>query len=133
MGKRKTHIPSGRFKLTATQIIALVFAGIILLGTILLSLPIATKDGQSCGFLSALFTATSATCVTGLTVFDTGSYWSGFGKAVILCMIEIGGLGFMSAVSMILFLFKRKIGLRQRMVMAQAMSLNEMEVCPSRR
>ena len=127
MGKGKKFRPSGKFKLTTMQTIAVVFAGLILLGAFLLTLPISTKSGKPCDFLSALFTATSATCVTGLTMFDTGSYWSGFGKAVILCMIEIGGLGFMSAISVILFLFKRKIGLRQRMVMAQAMSLNEME------
>ncbi len=127
MGKIKRKRLSSRLKLSTTQTIAVVFAAIILVGTILLSLPIATKSGESCGVLSALFTATSATCVTGLTMFDTGSYWSGFGKTVILCMIEIGGLGFMSAASVVLFLFRKKIGLRQRMVMAQAMSLNEME------
>ena len=126
MAKKKMRV-GGRFKMTATQIIAVSFIGIILVGAVLLSLPVATQSGKSCGFFSALFTATSATCVTGLSVFDTGSYWSGFGKVVILCMIELGGLGFMSAVSMILFMFKRKIGLRQRMVMAQAMSLNKMD------
>ncbi len=114
-------------KLSTMQIIAVVFAALIVLGTVLLSLPIATRSGQTCGILPALFTATSATCVTGLTLFDTGSQWSGFGQIVILCLIEVGGLGFMSAASVVLFLFRRKIGLRQRMVMAQAMSLNEMD------
>lgn len=127
MANRKKRNISGKLKLSATQIIAVAFAAIILLGAVLLMLPVSGKSGESCGFLPALFTATSATCVTGLTVFDTGSYWSSFGKGVILCLIEVGGLGFMSVASVVLFLFKRKIGLRQRMVMAQAMSLNEME------
>ena len=115
-----------KLRLSTTQIIALTFAGIILLGTVLLSLPVASRNGESCGFFSALFTATSATCVTGLVLFDTWSQWSGFGQTVILLLIEIGGLGFMSAASLVIFLFRRKVGLKQRMVMAQAMSLNDM-------
>lgn len=114
-------------KLSPTQIIALTFAAIILLGTVLLSLPVASRSGNSCGFRPALFTATSATCVTGLVLFDTWTQWSGFGQAVILCMIEIGGLGFMSAASLVIFLLRRKVGLKQRMLMAQALSVNEME------
>ena len=130
--KQKTRKISYRkikksFRLSPTQIIALVFAGIILLGATLLYLPIASRNGQSCGILPALFTATSATCVTGLSLFDTWTQWSGFGQVVILCMIEIGGLGFMSAASLVVFLFRRKIGLRQKMLIAQALSLNEME------
>ena len=110
-----------------TKTIALVFAGIILLGTMLLTLPIASRNGVSCGFRPALFTATSATCVTGLVLYDTWTQWSGFGQTVIISLIEIGGLGFMSAASMVVFLFRRKVGLRQRMVMAQALSLTDME------
>ena len=113
--------------ISPTRIIALSFAAIILVGTLLLMLPIASRSGQSNGFRTALFTATSATCVTGLVMGDTWSLWSGFGQAVIITMIEIGGLGFMSAASIVLFLFRRKVGLRQRMIMAQALSLNEME------
>ena len=112
---------------SATQIIAVVFAGIIVLGTVLLSLPVASRSGVSCGVLPALFTATSATCVTGLVLFDTWSQWSGFGQAVILLMIEVGGLGFMTAASLVVFLFRKRVGLKQRMVMAQAMSLNDMQ------
>lgn len=114
-------------KLSPTQIIALTFALIILAGTLLLSLPIASRTGQSHGFLSALFTATSATCVTGLIAGDTWTMWSGFGQAVIITLIEIGGLGFMSAASLVVFILRKKIGLKQRMVMAQALSVNEME------
>ena len=113
--------------LSPTQIIAVVFAVIILLGAVLLTLPVASRDGESAGFLPALFTATSATCVTGLVMFDTWTQWSGFGQTVIISLIEIGGLGFMSAASMVFFLLRRKVGLKQRMVMAQALSVQDME------
>ena len=114
-------------RLSPTQTIALVFGVLILLGACLLSLPAASRSGESCGFLKALFTATSATCVTGLVMFDTWTQFSGFGQAVIISLIEIGGLGFMSAAAMVIFLLRRKVGLRQKMVMAQALSLNEMD------
>ena len=114
-------------QLSATKIIALVFAGIILLGSCLLCLPAASRSGVSCGFRPALFTATSATCVTGLVLYDTWSQWSGFGQTVIICLIEIGGLGFMSAATLMLFLLRRKIGLKQRLVMAQALSVSDMD------
>lgn len=116
-----------RFHLRPAQTIALVFAAIILLGTGLLCLPGASRSGVSCGFLPALFTATSATCVTGLVLFDTWTQWSGLGQTVILCMIELGGLGFMAAASSVVFLLRKKVGLRQRMVMAQALSVSDME------
>lgn len=115
-----------RVKLSPTQIIAVAFAAIILSGSLLLTLPVASRDGHSAGFLNALFTSTSATCVTGLVMFDTGSQWSGFGQIVIISLIELGGLGFMSAASMVVFLFRRKVGLRQRMLMAQALSVDDM-------
>lgn len=114
-------------RMRPTQVIALTFAAIIIMGAVLLSLPIASRNGESCGFLPALFTATSATCVTGLVLFDTWTQWSGFGQIVILCMIEIGGLGFMSAASLVVFVLRRKVGLKQRMLMAQALSVSEME------
>lgn len=114
-------------RLSPTQIIALVFAALILLGACLLSLPAASRSGESCGFLKALFTATSATCVTGLVMFDTWSQFNGFGQVVIISLIEIGGLGFMSAAAIVIFLLRKKVGLRQKMVMAQALSLNEMD------
>lgn len=113
--------------ISPTKIIALVFAGIILLGAVLLTLPAASRSGVSCGFRPALFTATSATCVTGLVLYDTFSQWSGFGQIVIISLIEIGGLGFMSAASLVVFLLRRKVGLKQRMVMAQALSVTDME------
>lgn len=114
-------------KLSPAQNIAVVFAVIILVGTLLLSLPAASRDGVSCGFRPALFTATSATCVTGLIMFDTWTQWSGFGQIVILCLIEVGGLGFMTAASFVIFLLRKRVGLRQRMLMAQALSVSDME------
>ena len=113
--------------LSAMKIIAIVFACIILLGAALLTLPAASRSGISCGFRPALFTATSATCVTGLVMFDTWTQWSGFGQVIILSMIQIGGLGFMSVASLVVFTLHRKVGLKQRLVMAQALSLNDME------
>ena len=113
--------------LSPTKIIAVTFLILILTGAFLLTLPAATRDGQGCDFLRALFTATSATCVTGLTPFDTYTQWSGFGQGVLLCLIEVGGLGFMSMATLFVFLLRRRIGLKQRMVMAQALSLNGME------
>lgn len=114
-------------KLSPTQIIALTFAAIIFVGTVLLTLPIASRSGQSAGLRPALFTATSATCVTGLIMGDTWSMWSGFGQVVIITLIEVGGLGFMSMASLVIFALRKRIGLKQRMVMAQALSVNEME------
>ena len=116
-----------RVNLSPTQIIAITFAVIILIGAVLLTLPAASRGGSSCGFLDALFTATSATCVTGLVMFDTWTQWSGFGQTVILALIEVGGLGFMSAASLFVFLLRRRVGLRQRMLMAQALSISDME------
>ena len=122
---RKKQVKSK--SLSPTRIIALTFAAIILVGALLLTLPAASRDGVSCGFRPALFTATSATCVTGLVMYDTWTQWSGFGQIVILSMIEIGGLGFMSAASLVVFLLRRKVGLRQRMLMAQALSMDDMQ------
>ncbi len=124
---RSNRTPGKRVKLSPTQIIAITFAVIILAGTLLLLLPISSRNGQSAGIITSLFTATSATCVTGLVLGDTWTLWSGFGQTVIITLIEIGGLGFMSVASLLIFALRRKIGLKQRMVIAQALSVNEME------
>lgn len=113
-------------RMRPAQIIVLVFLAIILLGAALLTLPAASKSGQPTDFLTALFTATSATCVTGLIVVDTGVYWSAFGKTVILIMIQIGGLGFMTIASIFFFALRQKIGLKQRLVLSQAFSMDDM-------
>ena len=120
MKKRPKH-------LSATKIIALVFAILILCGTFLLMLPVASRSGVGCDFRSALFTATSATCVTGLVMYDTFTQWSGFGQVVIITLIQIGGLGFMSAATLFVFFLRKRIGLKQRLVMAQALSVSDME------
>ena len=109
------------------KLIALIFLGIIAVGAGLLCLPIASRTGQSRGFLDALFTATSATCVTGLIPGDTYTLWSGFGQTVILLLIEIGGLGFMSAAALVIMALRSKVGLKQRMVIAQALSVDDMQ------
>ena len=123
------EIRSLRWKkgLSPAQSIAIVFAALILIGTVLLSLPVASRTGQSHGVLNALFAATSATCVTGLVPGDTYTMWSDFGQIVILVMIELGGLGFMSIASLVILLLRKKVGLRQRMMMAQALSLDDMQ------
>ena len=113
--------------LSATKVIAFAFAAIILLGAGLLTLPAASRSGVACGFRPALFTATSATCVTGLVLYDTFTQWSGFGQVVIISLIQIGGLGFMSAATLFVFFLRRRIGLKQRLVMAQALSVSDMD------
>ena len=109
------------------KLIALVFAMIVFGGALLLTLPTASRSGVSCGFLPALFTATSATCVTGLSLFDTYTQWSGFGQVVILLLIQLGGLGFMSIASLVFFVLGRRVGVKERMVIAQALSVNDLD------
>lgn len=113
-------------KLSSFQIIILGFAGVIVLGALLLMLPIATQNGVITPFSKTLFTATSAVCVTGLVVFDTASYWSGFGQLIILIMIQIGGLGVISVASFLSMLAGRKISLMQRQTMQNALSAPQM-------
>jgi len=108
------------------QIFMIGFLAVILLGTLLLSLPIATKDGEGAAFITALFTATSATCVVGLVIEDTCTYWSMFGQCVILCMIQLGGLGFMTLISIVTIYTHRVIGLKERLMMMQNFNAREM-------
>ena len=109
-----------KFKLSVWQFLALGYLAVILLGSVLLILPFATEEGQSTSYLNALFVSTSATCVTGLTPYDSGTHWSLFGQIVILLLIQTGGLGFMSFVSTVFLLFRRKIGLYERKVFLAA-------------
>jgi trk system potassium uptake protein len=95
------------------------FASAIALGTALLSTPLATAGPQRAGLEDALFTATSAVCVTGLVTVDTGTYWSVFGQGVILLLIQLGGLGIMTVASLVAVLFSRRLGFRTRLI-AQA-------------
>ena len=110
------------FKLKGVQILALGFILVILVGALILTLPISTTSGESTNFLDALFTATSAVCVTGLIVVDTGSYWNAFGQTVIMILIEIGGLGFMSFTTLIAIILGKKITLRERLILQDAMN-----------
>ncbi len=109
-------------KMTSSQIIILGFAGVILLGSLLLKLPISTQSGQSPTFSDALFTAVSAVCVTGLIVRDTATFWSPFGQAVILALIQIGGMGVVTVAAAITVISGRKIGLKQRSTMQEAIA-----------
>ncbi len=111
---------------SATQIIVLAFLLIILAGSLLLTLPVASRSGRPTPFLTALFTASSATCVTGLSLVDTCTYWSGFGQAVILLLIQVGGLGFMTIVSLFFFAVHQRIGLKKRLILAQSLGVEQL-------
>lgn len=111
-----------KFKLNGVQILALGFLIAIFIGAILLSLPISSSSGESTNLLDSLFTSTSAVCVTGLVTLDTSSHWSTFGQTVIMTLIEIGGLGFMSFAVLISLILGKKITLRERLVMQEAMN-----------
>ena len=108
------------------QVLVIGFFIIIVIGGCLLALPIASQNNQSIPFLDALFTATSAVCVTGLVVVNTYAHWTLFGKVVIICLIQIGGLGFMTLVSMIFVLLGKKITLKDRLIMQEALNQDTM-------
>lgn len=114
-------------KLSPPKIMVLGFAAIILIGTILLMLPISSQTGHPLGFIDALFTATSATCVTGLVVKDTGTFFTTFGQSVIMVLIQVGGLGFMSMATLFALVLKRRISLRDRLILQEAMNQGSME------
>ena len=109
-------------RLSSFKLIVLGFAGVILLGALILMLPFSSTAGVVTPFHEALFTSTSAVCVTGLVVQDTGSYWSAFGQTVILLMIQIGGLGVVTVAAFFAMLSGRKISLMQRSTMQDAIS-----------
>ena len=111
-----------RRKLTHIQIIALGFFIIILTGSLLLMLPVSSADGTFTSPVSAVFTATSASCVTGLVVVNTATHWSVFGKCVIISLIQIGGLGFMTIATFFYRLVIKKHGLRERVIMAESIN-----------
>jgi trk system potassium uptake protein TrkH len=111
-----------KLKLQPAQVLVAGFAALILGGALLLNLPIATVTGESMGFLDALFTATSAVCVTGLVVVDTGTFFSTFGQVVILILVQFGGLGIMTMATLIFLLMGKKIMLRERVVMQEALN-----------
>lgn len=114
--------PQGQRRLASAQIIILGFSGVILLGALLLTLPPASQSGDFTPFGDALFTATSAVCVTGLVVHDTATYWSAFGQGVILFLIQIGGMGVITVAAAFAILSGKKISLMQRSTMQEALS-----------
>ena len=109
-------------KLTSFQIIILGFSGVILFGTFLLMLPFSSRSGLATPFSDALFTSTSAVCVTGLIIHDTATYWSAFGQFVILLLIQIGGMGVITVAASFAMISGRKISLMQRSTMQEAIS-----------
>lgn len=109
--------------LRPTRLISMGFGAVILLGALLLHLPASARDGQITPWLTCLFTATSATCVTGLVQVDTMLHWSGFGQVVILVLLQLGGLGFVTVLSLISLALGQRIGLSQRLIMASALNL----------
>lgn len=113
-------MPKWLKNISTTRLIALSFLIVILTGAILLCLPISSRSGEWTGFIDALFTATSATCVTGLIVFDTYTHWSLFGQLIILTMIQIGGIGLMTIIIMVFIFLKKKISLHERLILMQS-------------
>ncbi|MGF1459318.1 MAG: TrkH family potassium uptake protein [Leptolyngbyaceae cyanobacterium] len=113
----------GKFEMTVPRTICAGFFALIALGTILLWLPLATATGQWNDPIAALFTSTSAVCVTGLIVVDTGSYYSGLGQLVILLLIQMGGLGYMTMTTVLVLILKRRLGLKERLAVQQSMDI----------
>ncbi|MDF2658686.1 MAG: synthase subunit [Paenibacillus sp.] len=114
-------------RLTPPQFLVLGFALIIFSGGLLLSLPVSTTNGEGLPLVDALFTATSATCVTGLVVVDTGTYFTVFGQVVIMALIQVGGLGFMTMSTLIALVLRKRISLRERLILQEAMNQVSME------
>ena len=115
-----------RFSLSTTQLILLSFVAAILVGSALLMLPFSSATGDSVGFVDALFTATTATCVTGLVTLPTATAWSPFGQAVILLLIQIGGLGIITVMSGVMLMLNKKMGIGDRLLLQDAFNLNTM-------
>lgn len=115
-----------KIRFSYPKIISFGFFCLIAVGTLLLMLPISSRDGQSAGFLTSLFTSTSASCVTGLVVADTYTQWSLFGQIVIIGLIQVGGLGFMTILTLFSFLLRRRIGLTERTLLRE--SINTMYI-----
>ncbi|PZT52959.1 TrkH family potassium uptake protein [Paenibacillus silvae] len=120
LSKIETMVSTLKNKTNPPQLIMIIFFILIWIGAILLALPIAAKSGTSIGLLDALFTATSAICVNGLVVLDTGSVFSTFGQVIIMMLIQVGGLGFMTLGVMVAIILGKRIGLKQRLLIQQA-------------
>lgn len=114
-------------RLTPARVLVLGFAAVILLGAMLLTLPLATVDGKGLRFLNALFTSTSAVCVTGLVVVDTGTTFTVFGQIIILCLIQVGGLGFMTFATLFAIILGRRVTLKERLLLQEALNQISLE------
>ncbi|MDD5287576.1 MAG: potassium transporter TrkG [Dehalococcoidales bacterium] len=112
--------------LSSMLLLAYIFIGMIFLGTILLVLPVSSQSGQMTSPINALFTATSAVCVTGLVVVDTGTYWSSFGQIVLVILFQIGGFGFITGSTLLLFAIGGKFGLKERLVITEHIGVDEL-------
>ena len=119
-------IKKKKFSLSTTQIILLSFVITILLGSVLLYLPISTIQGKSVPYMDALFTSTTSTCVTGLVTVPTVTTWSVFGQSVILCLIQIGGLGVITVMAGVMIMLNRRMGIEDRLLIQDAFNLNTM-------
>ena len=115
-----------KLPLTTTHIIMLSFLGVVLLGSLLLWLPISAADGKSVSYLDALFTATTATCVTGLVTLPTVSAWSTFGHVVILILIQVGGLGIITIISAVMIMLHKRMGFGNRLLLQDSFNLNSL-------
>lgn len=119
-------VPKPKITKLSPMLLVYGFAIVIAIGAILLTLPISSKSGDFTSFIDALFTSTSAVCVTGLVVVDTSDYWSSFGQGVILVLIQIGGFGFMTSATLFLLVLVRRIGLRERLLIGESMGLTRL-------
>ena len=126
MRKNSKIHPSPLHILSPGQMMVAGFGFLILLGAVLLTSPLSSANGTSTSFIDALFTATSAVCVTGLVVVDTSIHWSIFGKVVIILLIQVGGLGFMTLGTLVALIFGKKINLRQRILIKEALNQDEL-------
>jgi trk system potassium uptake protein TrkH len=115
---------SKKITISSVHIIMASFLAIILIGTIILSLPICSANGENTSFIDSLFTATTSTCVTGLVVVPTVSHWSVLGQVVILLLIQVGGLGLITVTAGIALVMHKKIGLSDRLLLQDAFNLN---------
>ncbi|EOD00919.1 TrkH family potassium uptake protein [Caldisalinibacter kiritimatiensis] len=111
-----------KLKLNPAQVLVLGFAALILIGATLLNLPISSVNGESIGFVDALFTSASAVCVTGLVVVNTAQHWSIFGKVIILILIQVGGLGLMTMATLVALVLGRKITLKERLIIQEELN-----------
>jgi trk system potassium uptake protein len=119
-------VPKPTNPLSSTILLAYTFAGLIILGAILLMLPAASNSGQSTSFLDALFTATSAVCTTGLVLHDTLDYWSTFGQAVLLVLFQIGGAGYIAGTTLLILAIGGKFGLKEKLIISESLGIERL-------